>query len=190
MKEEVKIFTYELNHIKDPKIREFTEKALEIAPDYFWKIPSSSSGKYHPAYTRCSGGLLKHTKAAVRFAIEMFGYHSMQHYDDKMKDIIISALILHDTWKNGDKGSKYTVAEHPLVAVNKIKENKDVCSCIDVKILNTILAGIETHMTEWNKDFRTGKEVLPLPQYGYQRFIGLCDYLASRKCMTVDFDIE
>jgi hypothetical protein len=188
MKEEVKIFSYELSQIKDSKIREFTVKALENAPEYFWHVPSSSTGKYHPTYALGEGGLVRHTKATVRFALEMFNFHSMQNYDDLYKDIIISALLLHDTYKHGKNDSKYTVTEHPLIASKAIRENEELCAIISKNILETILHGIETHMTEWNTDYKTGKEVLPLPRYGYQKFIGLCDYLASRKCIEVKFE--
>jgi hypothetical protein len=188
LKEELNIFTYELNQIKDHKIKEFTIKALENAPSYFWHVAASSTGKYHPTYALGEGGLVRHTKAAVRFALEMFNYHSMQDYDDTKKDIIISALLLHDSYKHGRTESKFTITEHPLVASQSIRENPELSSMIDKYIFEMILQGIETHMTEWNKDFKTGKEVLPLPKHGYQKFIGLCDYLASRKCIEVKFE--
>jgi len=70
--EKVEHFKNELEYIKDPKIREFTEKAIEDMPDYFFEATSSSSGKYHPSYALGNGGLLRHTRAAVRIAVELF----------------------------------------------------------------------------------------------------------------------
>lgn len=184
----LKIFKIELEYIKNPKIKEFTEKViLEIIPDYFFKIPPSSTNKYHPPQTHCEGGLVIHTKMAVRIAIEMFDYMK-KPYDDNIKDCIISALILHDTQKNGTNPlNKYTVADHPLVAVNQIKSRKDICSVLDKETLNIILDGILCHMTKWNTDYRTKKEILPLPTKAYQNYIGLCDYLSSRKCIAINF---
>jgi len=181
--EKYEVFNKELNYIKNAKIKEFTTEVLKIVPDYFWEVPASSTFKYHPSPSREVGGLIYHTKSAVRFAVEMFGFHSMQSYDNTMQSIIISALILHDMAKSGIPKTQYTVTEHPLIAANYIREHKD-----NKEILDKILSGIETHMTEWNKDYKTGKEVLPLPTQGYQKYIGICDYLSSRKCMTLDLD--
>lgn len=184
----LEVFKTELGYIKNPKIREFTEKVLlEIVPDYFFVIQPSSTKKYHPPQTHVEGGLIIHTRMAVKMAMEMFDF-KRKEYDDNMKDCIISALILHDTFKNGNKNSKYTVADHPLVAVNEIKANKKVCSILDKETLNIILDGILCHMTKWNKDYRSKKEVLPLPSKTYQTFIGLCDYIVSRKCIAINLD--
>ena len=68
----LEIFKTELNYIKNPKIKEFTEKVLLEVPDYFFQIGASSTGKYHPSYTLGEGGLVNHTKAAVRIVIELF----------------------------------------------------------------------------------------------------------------------
>ena len=98
------IFKYELSFIKDSKIREFTIKAIEVLPDYFFKVAASSTGKYHPQYALGEGGLVRHTKAAVRIALELFRCETVTgHFPDEVKDIIISALILHDGAKHGLK---------------------------------------------------------------------------------------
>jgi len=183
------IFKTELSYILNPKIKEFTKKVLlKIVPDYFFIIQPSSTKKYHPLQTHCDGGLVIHTKMAVRIAIEMFEFKKNPYTND-MKDCIISALILHDIYKNGTNPlNKYTVADHPMVAVNQIKLYKDICNILNEETLNTILDGIMCHMTKWNKDYKTKKEVLPLPTKSFQNYIGLCDYLASRKCIGINFD--
>ena len=89
------VFEYELSFIKNLQIKEFTIKALEILPDYFFEVAASSSGKYHPSYALGKGGLVRHTKAAVRIAIELFRCETVTgHFSDDVKDVIISALIL------------------------------------------------------------------------------------------------
>ena len=45
-------------------------------------------------------------------------------------------------------------------------------------------------MGEWNTDYKTKEEVLPLPESEMQKFTHLCDYLASRKMLEVNFDVE
>ncbi len=42
-------------------------------------------------------------------------------------------------------------------------------------------------MGEWNTDYN-GNEVLPLPKNRYQKFVHMCDFLASRKCILVPFE--
>jgi hypothetical protein len=186
MKEELKIFTYELNQIKDPKIKEFTIKALEVLPDYFWSIPASSTGKYHPSYTVQSGGLCQHVKGAVRIALELFNLE-MFKFNQEQKDIIIYALLLHDGVKSGIVKSQYTVHEHPLMIREFLKLHKETYKGLDDNILETILRGIESHMGQWQTN-KFSKVVLPKPESGIQKFIHMCDYLASRKCIDMNFE--
>ena len=49
---------------------------------------------------------------------------------------------------------------------------------------------IKSHMGEWNTDYKTKEEVLPKPESVMQSFVHLCDYLASRKCLEFNFDVE
>ena len=46
---------------------------------------------------------------------------------------------------------------------------------------------ISSHMGNWNTDYN-GNEVLPKPKDKYQRFVHMCDYLASRKVINVEFN--
>ena len=43
----IKTFELELDMIKDNDLRNLVKRCLENAPDYFYTIPASSSGKYH-----------------------------------------------------------------------------------------------------------------------------------------------
>jgi len=184
------IFEYELSFIKNPDIKNFTIRALESLPDYFYEVPASSSGKYHPQYALGKGGLVRHTKAAVRIALELFRCETVTgHYSDNTKDIIISALLLHDGCKHGLNGSKYTITEHPIVVVEMIRNNNDLNNLLDKEIFDKIMNGILTHMGQWTSDYKTGKEVLEKPKTGIQNFIHMCDYLASRKSIEINFEV-
>ena len=66
MKEEV--FKKELTYIKNNRYKENIKVLINLLPDYFFEIPASSTGKYHPYYATGKGGLVRHTKAAVRIA--------------------------------------------------------------------------------------------------------------------------
>ena len=83
------MFLEELELIKNDEIREITARLLDGAPDYFWHVAASSSGKYHPAYALGEGGLVRHVKAAVRFAHHLF---VINDFTDKEQDYVIAAL--------------------------------------------------------------------------------------------------
>jgi len=154
---DISIFEWELSKIKNPNIKEFTIKSIEQAPEYFWSVAASSSGRYHPKTSLGEGGLIRHTKSETRIGIELLSLEMFNHYTDDEKDIIVSALLLHDSYKHGINGSKATITEHPLVAVEQIKSNKEICSLIDDDILNKLLDGIASHMGSWNYDYKLKK---------------------------------
>lgn len=185
----LEIFQTELDYIKNPNIKEFTEKALNKLPEYFFHVPASSTGRYHPSYALGDGGLVRHTQAAVRIAVELFRVDMFKYSEDE-KDMIISSLILHDGCKSGLGDSKYTVTEHPLVVAKFIKEDNELKEILEKDTLKTILGCIVTHMGFWTKDFKTKKDVLPRPQTKMQNFVHWCDYLASRKCLEFNFDVK
>ena len=187
----VKVFEKELKCINNKNIREFTEKAISKLPDYFFVIPASSSGKHHPAYALEEGGLVKHTKATIGIATDLFRVSSFDNaFNSDEKDIIITSLLLHDGLKSGKVKQKYTVAEHPLLVADMLEEDNEINSCVDEEILSKITKNIRSHMGQWNKDYKTKKEILPKPKGVMANFVHLCDYLASRKRIEVNFDVE
>ena len=66
--EKTKVFEKELSYINNPRYKEGAQKLISLLPDYFFEVPASSTGKYHPSFALGSGGLVRHTKVAVRFA--------------------------------------------------------------------------------------------------------------------------
>jgi len=185
--EKLNEFSTELKNIKNAQIKTFSEEAIKLLPDYFFKVAASSTGKYHPKYALGEGGLLRHTKAAVKIALELFNNHTLQNFTDDEKDLIIISLILHDGFKHGLKESKYTVADHPVVMAKFLKTNKKLTSLLNETQLKLIIYSIASHMGEWNTDFRTKKEIMPKPKTKIQSFVHLCDYLASRKSIEIIF---
>lgn len=181
--DKLKIFEKELSYIKNEEIQQSIKDILVNLPDYFYEIPASSTGKYHPKYAQGEQGLIRHTKAAVRIAIELFQLFEFNNYE---KDIIVGSLILHDGCKNGrNKIENHTIPTHPLEICELIEET------IDNKkfYINDICECIISHMGKWNKDF-DGNEILPKPTSEIQFFVHLCDYLASRKCLEFNFDVD
>ena len=175
-------FLKELLFIEDDKVREETMNLIGQLPDYFFEVAASSTGKYHPDYALGEGGLVRHTKAAVRIANDLLRLEMFRGLS-KIKDVIIAALLLHDGWKHGAEYSQWARADHPIVAAEKIKELS-----ADKEIGSQIADLILTHMGQWNTDWKTDKEIMPKPSSKAQSFVHLCDYLASRKFLEFNFE--
>lgn len=186
MKSEV--FNKEISYIKDERLKESVKVLLNMLPDYFYEIAASSTGKYHPAFSLGDGGLVRHTKVAVRIAYELFNNASLfTSYSDEEKDLLIISLLLHDGLKEGIVKEKYVRFDHPLIVVEFIKENANKTKLND-KEVGFITNAIASHMGSWNTNEPYSSIVLPLPENKYQQFIHMCDYLSSRKFLDVKFD--
>ena len=181
------MFDKEISYIKDDKIKSAMVKLLNILPEYWFEVPASSTGKYHPEYALGNGGLLRHSKAAMRIGYELLSDPSIgEKYTDHEKDLMLISLLVHDGLKSGNPKEKYTRFDHPILMANYILEKheeigiskEDATFCADV---------IKTHMGYWTTDY-DGNEVLEKPKTKYQNFVHMCDYLASRKCILVPFD--
>lgn len=188
----LEVFEKELNYIKKDEFKNNAKKLLEMLPDYFYEIPASSTGKYHPKYALGIGGLVRHTKVAVKIANELLNLESIgKDYSEDEKDLIIISLLIHDGLKSGLTHEKYTRFDHPLLISKFVITNKDKLTFSDEEI-NYICSNVETHMGQWNIDYN-GNEILEKPTSKSQIFVHMCDYLASRKFLEVPFnnnDIE
>ena len=65
------MFLDELELISDEELSESLLKIIELLPEYWFKEAASSTGKYHPEYALGDGGLLRHSKAAMRIGYEL-----------------------------------------------------------------------------------------------------------------------
>lgn len=185
--EKINSFKKELEYINNPRYKKSAETLISLLPDYFFSVPASSTGKYHPSFALKDGGLVRHTKVAVRIAKELFNDESVSGaYTHNEKDLMMMALIMHDGLKSGLKKSEYTNFDHPLLVSNYIKENKDKLT-LNEKEINFLCSVIESHMGPWNTN-NYSDVILPKPTTRYQRFVHMCDYLASRKFLDVKFD--
>lgn len=186
--DKIKQFEREINYIKNEKYKENLKILIELLPDYFFEVAASSTGKYHPGYALGNGGLLRHTKAAAIIANELLNKNNTigSAFTQNEKDLMIVALILHDGLKLGETKEKYTKFDHPILMANFIKKNKEKLS-LDEKEIEFIATNIETHMGEWTQDYN-GNEVLSKPKNKYQKFVHMCDFLASRKFLEVPFE--
>jgi len=157
--------------IEDQKVREFVIRCLLAAPKYFWKIAASSSGNYHPIASLVKGGLARHTIIAVNYGISLCEKNSLTTLD---RDIIIAALLLHDTCKAGveniENHSYYS--QHAYLPRNYYKA---IANQYLPEKSNIIFDLIDSHMGQWSE--------IPekIPETKEQKITHYADYLASRK---------
>ena len=59
----INIFIKEIGYIKKERYRDNIKKLISYLPDYFFEIPASSTGKYHPKY-------------AIRISEKNFGFEN------------------------------------------------------------------------------------------------------------------
>ncbi len=181
------MFLDELEYIKDEKLHDSLLKIIESLPEYWFHVAASSTGKYHPKYSLGEGGLLRHSKSAMRIGYELLSDPCIgEKYTDREKDLMLIALLVHDGLKLGEKEERYTRFDHPILMANYIIKNQlqynleedDAIFIADV---------IKTHMGPWTKDYN-GNEILERPKTKYQNFVHMCDFLASKKFLQVSFD--
>lgn len=181
----------ELSLIEDVKLREFITTFIEeCVPVYFYTVPASSTGKHHPQYALGPGGLVRHTKACVKIAEDLLSLEQNETLNECYHDEIIAALIVHDTFKQGLSASGgHTRFEHPIYSAGALQLFADkFYPNLSDRVAN-ISAMVMSHMGQWNRSERSVVQ-LPKPTTEMEKFVHLCDYLASRKYLTVEVSYE
>ena len=176
--------------IVNEDIREFAKVLVEGLPNYIWEVGASSTGKYHPAYSLGVGGLMRHQIAVVRFLNFFFELEQYKvQFTSREMDLMRVAGLVHDGRKSGEQAdyerSKFTKFDHPIQMANVVKSYEGKYLNHDELVF--IAHCIESHMGQWNTD-KKSSVVLEKPRDGYQFFVHLADYLASRKDLTMAFD--
>lgn len=184
MKEEV--FKTELSKFENNDIKETAITLINNLPDYFFEIPASITGKYHPLSSLGKGGLVRHTKIACRICEEYFTNDCFNKFDSRKRDLIRTTIILHDGLKHGKEDSGKTLTEHPLLVAEFIKENAKNLT-IPQEEIDTIIRLISSHMGPWTKN-KLGKKILPEPKEYDELFVHNCDYMASRTFFNFHFE--
>lgn len=148
---------------------DFTKEALKMAPEYFWHVPASSTGKHHPSFAQGEGGLVRHTLAALEVANHLLSAYPQT---EENQDNIIIALILHDTIKRGCPDTGRTVEEHPSLPREYYK---NLTAMIGEEEYTRIMDLIETHMGIWY--------IPPKPEHSRispAEIVHLADFIASK----------
>ena len=165
----VKYFANELQLINDKQVREPAEALLGLAPEYFLKIPSSTTGKYHPIDENCEGGKAIHVKRVVWLVHElcaMDASSSLEH------DLAIAAALVHDLFFKDIPEQKHSVDYHPgLIRKYTAEASSALPHYAD------IVAIAERHSGRWEKN----PELRPQQKLMLDKMLHIADYVASRR---------
>lgn len=182
------MFKNELELLKSSRMKKACSNIINLLPDYWFIVAAASTGKYHPEYAQGEGGLLRHSKAAMRIGAELLNDPCIgDKYTSDEKDLMLISLLIHDGLKLGIPKEKYTRFDHPILMKDYLVEKKDEIKELTIEEITFMGDVIKTHMGPWTADYN-GNEVLEKPKTKYQNFVHMCDYLASRKCLLVPFD--
>ena len=180
------VFKTEIGYIKNSEYQSNARALVDLLPDYFFEVGASSTGKYHPSFAQGNGGLVRHTKAAVRIAHELLDSMIGNIFTEREKDLMILVLMLHDGLKHGVPKEEYVRFDHPILAANFIKENQSKTTFNDEDI-DFMMKTVSSHMGPFNTN-KYSNVVLPVPNNRYQKFVHMCDLLASKKFLDIKFD--
>ena len=173
----------EIDMIKDFEIKTFTTMCLNRAPSYFWEVASSSTGKYHPAQSNGSGGLVRHTRAVVYFANKLCEVYGVEH---EIRDCIISACILHDIVKYGEPKLPHTTKTHDFDGARFVEIIAKEQSLSESKTFD-IIEGIEWHMGRWTKRKDGLTKSFPTEFSMVSEIVHLADVISSQKAISLNF---
>jgi HD superfamily phosphohydrolase YqeK len=180
----------EINYIFDESIKSFV-RAILLRASSFWSIPSSFSGKYHPADEHNYGGNVLHTKRVVRAAKIMCESYSLSREDT---DIVFAACILHDVTKgiklDGEDSFHYDPM-HPYTVArlvqkcqeddkNYASESQSSTLFISEEVVQSILRLVRCHLGPWSPV----PETIPITYM--DMIVHLADNVASKVHYIVD----
>lgn len=114
-----------ISEINELEIRRFVKEVLDNAPNGFWTIPCSGTGRYHPPENQGNGGLIRHLIKCIETAKDLCRYFGVTQ---EKKDIILAAVFLHDIKKNGEPWGESTDMRHGKIGAEfldkfKLKES-------------------------------------------------------------------
>lgn len=179
-----------INDLKTDSMKKLAERIFEELPDYWFTEPASSSGKYHPIMSCGEAGLFRHSLAVemyMSYILNLEQYNSL--FTVEQQDALKLGAFVHDGRKHGEEDKGHTVFDHPVCMANAILKFKGQINGVSDEIIDFLADSIKTHMGQWNTDKRSNI-VLEKPHTEAQKLVHLCDYLASRKAIDINFDVD
>lgn len=177
------------NYIEKKLIGSYKDVALylmEKAPDYFWTIPASTSGKYHPVTDLGEGGLVRHSLMVARVMEDLIRKEK-DSCDDDLFSMLIIASLFHDVMKCGEQTEDFiTEHEHPIYSAGFVYRNGiQVHSLLSQSWFATVAHMIERHMGRWTTSTHSDT-ILEAPDNKLSDMLHTADYIASRKYCLYD----
>ena len=175
----------EIELISSQQIRLFVRSVL-LQAKTFWKIPSSFSGKYHPADEHGSGGNVLHTKRVVKVAKVICDSYGLIVPE---KDTVYAACLLHDVTKgiayDDNKEDFFYDPMHPYTVgafIKKCQENDKKYGSesasstlfLDEETVQSILRLVRCHLGPWSPIPET------VPSTYMDMIVHLSDNVASK----------
>jgi len=175
----------EIELISSQQIRLFVRSVL-LQAKTFWKIPSSFSGKYHPADEHVSGGNVLHTKRVVKVAKVICDSYGLIVPE---KDTVYAACLLHDVTKgiayDDNKEDFFYDPMHPYTVgafIKKCQENDKKYGSesasstlfLDEETVQSILRLVRCHLGPWSPIPET------VPSTYMDMIVHLSDNVASK----------
>ena len=169
-------------------LKEFAHHLLDTVPEYFYTVPASSSGKFHPVNDQGEGGLVRHSISVKRMLVHLLLPVGYYNFTPKQQRLLQVAALFHDCFKSGTQDmyetNIHTKFLHPVMAANHIIL-QSVLYNFKYEDALFMANAIISHMGQWNTSWRE-QGVLPLPSTPEQKVLHLADYLASRKDINLD----
>lgn len=150
-----------INLIENKQIKMFVRSVL-LQAKTFWKIPSSFSGKHHPADEHSPGGNVLHTRRVFNIAKVMSESYVL---NSEERDLVYAACLLHDVTKgvssDDEKDNYFYDPMHPYtvgIFVKKCQENdkkygSELSSStlfLNQETVESILRLIRCHLGPWS----------------------------------------
>ncbi|MBU8576424.1 HD domain-containing protein [Bacillus pumilus] len=187
-KEEVRDYKYTafnyldqcLGLIGSSDVRDMVSAMWEKAPDYFFVVPASVSGKYHGDWSTDVGGLIRHVIMGTEVVDELADTFGL---NDDEKDSAIAALLCHDILKYGIDFDHRYIDMHPFMPRSyfgyKNSEGYIGQDLVSLDAFETVMSAIESHMGNLKEGSWTSVGGIK-PETPVQKAVHLADYIASR----------
>ncbi len=168
-------------------------------PEYFWTVPSSITGKYHPIDSLGEGGLVRHTIKVINMGLKLASANPKMNYDE-----VIIACAFHDITKYGSNAkvsdNRNDFFIHPRTAKKYLWDifdmnvfpggnDDDVAELIECELVvcredyrtlvrswERICNAVESHYAIWGKE-----QGLPMPTNQLDFIVSHADLIASMK---------
>lgn len=161
-----------LELIENEEIRSSVEAITARAPEYFWRVPASTSGFHHPL-CRVERGLWRHM-LMLSTVIEHLSDSLLElgQIDPIEVDHAHGAAILHDQQKKGVPERETSVSNHDILMQNEVYYSGEIPS----KHRKPIADAIGSHMGPWYDG--------PEPETPLEQLVHTADMISATETIT------